>query len=347
MFPIFNLKSYFDWIVYGPQALPHPAGPPPYSQDSPFESSEFTPYTENSNIVTLSDGRKIGYAQYGTPTGKPVIFLHGMPGSRLDAGHFDDLGKELGARVIGIDRPGIGWSTPHPSRTLLDHAKDVEAVADHLQLNNFRIMGVSAGGPYALACAKALPREKLLAVSIMCGFCPLEIDTSLKGTAVRMGLGLMYPFLPNVVRLLFQNSPIGRLDLTDETRLDMLLKQVAASKPKNAAGKVERDATKQDPGGVLRALRSCREAFSQDSNAPGFDGRLIGQRYYFKIEDIRKDLPFQLWYGTLDGTTPINHGRLIAERLGERAQYRESEDTHGSLQVRFKREAWEALLRSG
>lgn len=135
MFPTFNVKSYFDWIVYGPKAIPNYPGPPPYPIDTPP-----TAYTQNSDILTLADGRKIGYSQYGSPTGKPVIFLHGMPGSRLDAAHFDKVGKELGARVIGIDRPGIGWSTPKPERKLLDHPNDVEAVANHLQLDRFRIM---------------------------------------------------------------------------------------------------------------------------------------------------------------------------------------------------------------
>lgn len=143
MFPIFNIKSYFDWIVYGPKPLPNPPGPPPH----PGETVS-TPYTEKSDIVNLPDGRRIGYAQYGSPTGKPVIFLHGMPGSRLDAAHFDKIGKELGARVIGIDRPGIGWSTPQPNRTILDHAKDVEAVTDHLGLEKFRIMVSRFPGSY-------------------------------------------------------------------------------------------------------------------------------------------------------------------------------------------------------
>jgi hypothetical protein len=139
MFPIFNLKSYFDWIFYGPKPIPNPPGAP----SSPWDTSsltEATPYTEASNIVILQDGRKLGYAQYGSPTGKPVIFLHGMPGSRLDAAHFDDTGKELGVRIIGIDRPGIGWSTPLPGRTLLSHADDVEALIEHLKIDKFSIM---------------------------------------------------------------------------------------------------------------------------------------------------------------------------------------------------------------
>jgi hypothetical protein len=51
-----------------------------------------------------------------------------------------------------------------------------------------------------------------------------------------------------------------------------------------------------------------------------------------------------LWYGTLDAITPIEHGRMIKKALGNQAVLRESEDTHGSLQVRFSKEAWKALL---
>jgi hypothetical protein len=135
----FNPLSWFDWAFSGPKPVPNPPGPPSSPRD-PSSVPESTPYTETSNIMVLPDGRKLGYAQYGSLTGKPVILLHGMPGSRLDAAHFDDVGKELDARVIGIDRPGIGWSTPQPGRTLLSHAKDVEALTNHLKIDKFRIM---------------------------------------------------------------------------------------------------------------------------------------------------------------------------------------------------------------
>jgi hypothetical protein len=204
---------------------------------------------------------------------------------------------------------------------------------------------VSGGGPYALACAKALPREKLRAVSIVCGLGPLDIDTSTKGLVTRLLIGIVYPLIPTGVRLMFQSTPFGRVDLTDEARLEMLVQQVLAFKPKNAAEELERESMK-DYKGLLKPLRSCREAFSSGFYQTGLDGQLMAGRYGFRIEDIRQDLPFQLWYGSLDATTPINHGRQIAARLGERAQLRVSEDTHGSLQSRFRREAWENLLKA-
>jgi pimeloyl-ACP methyl ester carboxylesterase len=93
-----------------------------------------------SSTVTLPDGRKLGYAQYGLQTGRPVIVLHGLAGSRFDGAFFHELGQQLDARIIGVDRPGMGRSSPHPTRTLLDFAKDVEHLTDHLNLDSYSIM---------------------------------------------------------------------------------------------------------------------------------------------------------------------------------------------------------------
>jgi hypothetical protein len=96
-------------------------------------------YTTSSTI-DLPDGRKIGYAEYGSPTGKPILYQHGFPGSRLEAAQFHDLGRELGLRIISIDRPGYGWSSPHPGAKLLDWPKDVERLADSLKLESYSVM---------------------------------------------------------------------------------------------------------------------------------------------------------------------------------------------------------------
>ena len=93
-----------------------------------------------SRTLTLAGGRKIGYAEYGSPNGQPVFSFHGWPGSRLCGAHSDETAKKLNARIISLERPGIGLSSPQPKRTLLDHAKDVEALADHLGLEEYRVI---------------------------------------------------------------------------------------------------------------------------------------------------------------------------------------------------------------
>lgn len=94
----------------------------------------------SSSILTLPDGRKLGYAQYGSPTGHAILYQHGLPGSRLEAATYHTLGLELNARIIATDRPGIGWSTPHPNRCLLDHPKDVERLTEHLGLERYSVL---------------------------------------------------------------------------------------------------------------------------------------------------------------------------------------------------------------
>jgi pimeloyl-ACP methyl ester carboxylesterase len=93
-----------------------------------------------SSTVTLPDGRELGYAQYGSQTGRPVIILHGLAGSRFDAALFHEVGQQIDALVIGVDRPGMGWSSPHPTRSLLGLVKDIEHLTEHLKLDSYTIM---------------------------------------------------------------------------------------------------------------------------------------------------------------------------------------------------------------
>src|SRR5215469_2492377 len=92
-----------------------------------------------SSTLTLPDGRKLGYAQYGSQTGRPVILLHGLAGSRFDAAFFHEVGQQLDARIIGVDRPGMGWSSPHPTRTLLGLVKDVEYLTEQMKLDDYSV----------------------------------------------------------------------------------------------------------------------------------------------------------------------------------------------------------------
>lgn len=93
-----------------------------------------------SRVLTLPDGRKLGYAQFGLSTGKPIFFCHGLPGSRIEAGHLHDAAREVGARIIAADRPGTGLSSLQPGRTLLDHPKDLEHLAAHLKLQEYGVL---------------------------------------------------------------------------------------------------------------------------------------------------------------------------------------------------------------
>jgi pimeloyl-ACP methyl ester carboxylesterase len=109
-------------------------------------------------IVTMPDGRSVGAADFGSPGDTAVIWCHGGPSCRLEPAYFSATVARLGLRLIGIDRPGYGRSTPWPGRTIGGWVDDALAVADRLGIERFATVGVSTGGAYALALAAESPR---------------------------------------------------------------------------------------------------------------------------------------------------------------------------------------------
>ena len=125
--------------------------------------------------IVLKDGRTLGFAEYGDPKGEPFLEFHGCPSSRIEAGNYDEAGKKLGVRVIGIDRPGFGISTYVKGYRIVDWPTDVTEFAETLGLDRFPVAGISSGSPYALACARFIP-ERLKGCAVVSGVPPLVVQ---------------------------------------------------------------------------------------------------------------------------------------------------------------------------
>jgi pimeloyl-ACP methyl ester carboxylesterase len=132
------------------------------------------------STITLRDGRRLGYAEYGSPGGKPLFFFHGFPNSRLLARLFTQAAVRRGVRIIALDRPGFGLSDFKRGRTLAGWPDDVVEAADALGIDRFAVLGYSGGGPYAAACAARIP-ERLTAVAIVSGLAPLCEGAAVRG----------------------------------------------------------------------------------------------------------------------------------------------------------------------
>ena len=130
--------------------------------------------------IRLDDGRVLGVAEFGVADGAPLFYFHGFPGSRVEATLAEPAARELGLRVIAIDRPGFGRSDYLARRTIGDWPDDVAAVAERLGLERFAVVGVSGGGPYAAACAARLA-PRLTAVGIVCGLGALDVPGACRG----------------------------------------------------------------------------------------------------------------------------------------------------------------------
>lgn len=158
------------------------------------------------SVVQLPDKRHLAYAEYGDANGAPVFLFHGLPGSRLSWGALPDDPLPTGLRFIAPDRPGYGKSDPKPGRKLLDWADDISALANALGIDKYAVVGVSGGGPGALACAWKMPKH-VTTVGVISSPAPTNVPGVFEGMSKTnrffMNLAWYLPWLSNLnVRLL-------------------------------------------------------------------------------------------------------------------------------------------------
>jgi pimeloyl-ACP methyl ester carboxylesterase len=111
---------------------------------------------DDLDSVEAIDGRTLTYCRWGPNLGNPIFVLAGTPGGRL-VRHVSGEYDRTGVRAITYDRPGYGGSERLPGRQVAHAAADIEAIADSLGIESFAVIGISGGGPHALAAAAGLP----------------------------------------------------------------------------------------------------------------------------------------------------------------------------------------------
>jgi len=187
---------------------------------------------KDTNILKLPDGRKLCYAEYGDPDGKPVILFHGNPNSRLLYGLIPDCPFRPGLHLIAPDRPGYGLSDFYaPGHSIVDYPDDIIALADALGIDKFAVFGASGGGPSALACAWKIP-ERLTAVGLWGSVGPFTPQSS---EGINPGLRFLFrmssraPWIPRMqmgLMSILVNNFLGlylRLVFTEMNETDKVL----------------------------------------------------------------------------------------------------------------------------
>lgn len=253
-------------------------------------------------LLTLPDGRDLGYAEYGNPKGKPVFFFHGTPGSRLFH-PYDDITTRFGVRLICVERPGYGLSTFQPNRRLLDWPKDVAALADSLSLDSFAIAAHSGGCPHALACAYALP-DRVRAVAVLSGGGPPDAPGVTEGMNALNKFGFMFgryipwPIFRAITWFFFHENAADPAHIIDrDTR--------------------KRARADDEVFSIPEIRENCRqsdvEAFRQGLLPFAWEVYLITRPWGFPINAIK--VPVYLWHGTADDVTSILMGQFMAKNI--------------------------------
>jgi pimeloyl-ACP methyl ester carboxylesterase len=249
--------------------------------------------------IQLRDGRMLGYAEYGAPDGKPALYFHGLPGSRISWPPFDPHGAaaRLGARIVAIDRPGMGRSDFKPGREILDWPDDVVELADQLKLDRFAMLGISGGGPYAAACAFKIP-ERLTSTAIVCGMGPTEAP------GCKEGASWIFPGKSSVVRRLL----LMLISLAVRKNPERFVSQMneAVSTPDKAL-------LNNHPELSHKLVEDWREAFRSGISGTHQESALCARPWGFQLHDITAEV--HLWHGKQDENVVCSVGRYVADAI--------------------------------
>lgn len=263
------------------------------------EISPPTPRAVGETEVT--EGRVIGWAEFGHPDGDPVLWFHGTPGARMQIPPtVDDVALQHGFRVIAVERPGSGRSTDHRYHRIVEFGADVEALADGLGLDRLGVVGLSGGGPYTLATAHAMP-DRVVVASLLGGLGPtrgrdavwsytralrfsapvFEVLRGPLGASLGRVIPVAEPFADQAFRayvalLGFADTPV----LSDAAFQAMFVHDLVTA-------------------GELRSV--------------AHDLALFCRHWGFHLEDVAP--PVVVWQGLADTIVPPTHGHHLASRL--------------------------------
>ena len=283
-----------------------------------------------TDFVTLPDGRRLAFEEYGTREGTPVFSFHGGLSSRLDAAPAHRAATRLGIRLIAPDRPGIGRSTYLADRRLIDWPNDVAALADTLGIEEFSVMGWSCGGPYAAACSARLV-DRVRRVAMLSSAVPIDVFGTTRGLTFddRVLLFLVHR-APAIAALLM------RVMIADASPL-RLYHEVLRSFPA-----VDRAVIKE-MGPPAQAVAFVAESMRQGTDGCVQDFRIFGDPWGFALEHI--GAPVDIWEGTEDRTGPPDYRDFLVRHIPDARLFVVPGEGHISLLAHHAEEILAPLAR--
>ena len=249
------------------------------------------------DVITLADGRRLRWHEFGDPDGPPVLYTAGTPVSGLGGAAYDEAARAAGLRWVSPDKPGYGGSDYQRQRSVSGWADDLAALAAHLGLNHFALAGESGGAPFTLTAAHQLA-DQVSVVALIASGGPI-------GSAERAGQQARN----RIMGWLARNAPAlntiqiaaMRRELASPARRERSLRRDMATVPEaaHAALRIEYEA-------VADALRPGTRATVQEL-------ALLKRPWAFPLSEVKT--PVHLWHGALDRNAPIAFARRMAREL--------------------------------
>lgn len=254
--------------------------------------------------LKLRDGRLLGYAEYGDPEGSPLLFMHDWPGSRFDGKPWGDAAAALQLRVIVIERPGYGLSDYDDKHSITRWPNDLAEAATLLSLPRFALLGLSGGGPFALAAGAQIP-ERISWLGIVNSIGPFDAPDATKGMSFTNRLELRLASRARWTMAL----PMGITGFLARRLPGMLAGQLKCGFAKSDKALFDRKDVREP------LLESLAEAFRHGSKGPVDEGDLLTNDWGFELDAVK--LLVHLWHGEDDRNSPAAMGHYLAKKLPE------------------------------
>jgi pimeloyl-ACP methyl ester carboxylesterase len=255
-------------------------------------------------VRSADGGRRLAVHDTGNPVGRPVVYLHGTPGSRMGPLPREQVLYTLGVRMITFDRPGYGGSDRLLSRQVADVVPDVTAIVDQLGVERFAVLGRSGGGPHALACAALLPQHVTRA-------------------------GVLVPLAPRQAKGLDWFAGMSESNIHEFTTAasapESLIAYLAQSAARIRADPLSHVAklgpelpeddlrVMQDAGIRAKLAMNYAEALRDSADGWVDDALAFCAPWGFDLADIK--VPVLLWHGEDDVFSPASHARWLAKQI--------------------------------
>ncbi len=278
---------------------------------------------ESTQEIENLDGRVLTFAVTGDPQGMPVFLLHGTPGSRKGPKPRSTVLFRQGVRLISYDRPGYGGSSRHESRKVADAAADVKAIAQHMGLERFAVVGRSGGAPHALACAALLP-EMVVHTVALASVAPANAS----GLDWYQGMAEEnvdnYSTVDTDAEMLTERLRIhaDRTRRNPDFHMNTLAKQMT-----------EIDLRVVSDVGIRRHLTTTYAEGLRKGPYGWIDDVLaLRHDWGFHLDQIKG--PVHLWHGADDNFSPVSHTRWLAENIPDAKMEIQVDTAHfGALQI--------------
>ncbi|KZK79264.1 Alpha/beta hydrolase family protein [Pseudovibrio sp. Ad13] len=246
--------------------------------------------------INLPGDRALTWSEWGDADGRPVILCQGAGmASAIPFG--EQTAKNLGLRVLSVDRPGLGKSGADPEKNFESWAEDIKELLDFVKADQAFAIGFSQGAPFALALAAS---GLVDGVAIVSG----QDELAFPGMFAKLP-----DELKGMVSLACDDPDRLEADIAGMATADWLWQMI------------EGMSGEEDRAFYASALfaplyrDALASGFAQGAAGYARDTRLAMGRWSFNVENIKQDV--QLWYGLKD-TSPVHSpdfGSTLATRL--------------------------------